>query len=219
MPSNGGIGASMDISFKYTLGVLVLLAGSAVLPANAQEVRLDAAKVSQAILVETNVYRTSKGLTALKIDEALQTAAHGYASFLAQSEGFGHTADGQNPAKRVTAQGYKFCYVAENMWGGWKRPNPMTAEEAATRAMEAWKKSPGHNANLLDKRGRQIGIGSAAWQQGDRVVFRIVQVFGDVCHAKPEVAHLDKKRTPLKKGANKDATNGWVPVEGRTKAN
>ena len=117
-----------------------------------------------------------------------------YAKFLAESEGAGHTADGKSPAKRVSAEGYNYCFVAENMWGGWRRPKPMTINEAGRKAMDDWKKSPGHNANLLDKRGHHIGVGAAAWTQGDKVVFRIVQVFGDECHAKPVVARASGKK-------------------------
>ena len=52
-----------------------------------------------------------------------------------------------------------------------------------------WKKSPGHNANLLEKRVHDIGIGAAAWKlDGGRDVFRIVQLFGDECPGKPRPA-------------------------------
>jgi uncharacterized protein YkwD len=195
------IGAAVSGKFKRSSYGVAFVAAIGMPPAKGQEVAIDTVKLSKAVIAETNAYRVSKGLTALQTDRALQMAAAAYATFLAKSEGVGHTADGQTPAKRVSAQGYMFCFVAENMWGGWRRPKPMTVDEAAKKAMEDWKKSPGHNANLLDKRGRQIGIGAAAWTQGDKVVFRIVQVFGDVCHAKPQVVHL-QKGAPAKKSAN-----------------
>jgi uncharacterized protein YkwD len=169
---------------------------------NAQEYPMDAAKVSNAVIAETNAYRASKGLTKLKTNPSLQAAASAYAKFLAQSEGVGHTADGRTPWARVSAQGYKYCYVAENMWGGWRRPDPITVTEAARKAMDDWKKSPGHNANLLDKRGRHVGIGAAAWMQGDRVVFRVIQVFADECHARPLAAGVSKKTASANKPAS-----------------
>ena len=75
------------------------------------------------------------------------------------------------------------------MWGGWHRPDPMGDDEAARKAMEDWKRSPGHNANLLSKQSADVGIGAAAWRQSsDRVVFRIVQVFGKDCSGKSRPA-------------------------------
>ena len=154
-------------------------------PAAAQEFPIDTAGISKAVISETNAYRASKNLPALQENAALQAAATAYAKFLAEKEAAGHTADGQTPAKRVKAQGYQYCHVAENMWGGWRRPDPMSDDQAASKAMEDWKKSPGHNANLLGKKSVDIGVGAAAWRQsGNRVVFRIVQVFGKDCSGK-----------------------------------
>ncbi|HWJ19134.1 MAG TPA: CAP domain-containing protein [Geobacterales bacterium] len=154
-------------------------------PAAAQEFPIDTAGISKAVISETNAYRASKNLPAVQENAALQAAATAYAKFLAEKEAAGHTADGQTPAKRVKAQGYQYCHVAENMWGGWRRPDPMSDDQAASKAMDDWKKSPGHNANLLGKQAVDIGIGAAAWRQsGNRVVFRIVQVFGKDCSGK-----------------------------------
>jgi uncharacterized protein YkwD len=156
-------------------------------PAAAQEFPIDTAGISKAVIAETNAYRASKNLPPLQENAALQAAATAYAKFLAEKEAAGHTADGQTPAKRVRAQGYQYCQVAENMWGGWHRPDPMSDDHAASKAMEDWKKSPGHNANLLGKQSVDIGIGAAAWRQsGNRVVFRIVQVFGKDCSGKSQ---------------------------------
>ena len=89
-----------------------------------------------------------------------------------------------DPAKRVKAQGYHYCFVAENMWGGWHRPDPMGDDEAARKAMEDWKRSPGHNANLLSRAPISGSGRPPGRQSSDRVVFRIVQVFGKDCSGK-----------------------------------
>jgi uncharacterized protein YkwD len=158
-------------------------------PAFAQEFPIDTAGISKAVISDTNAYRASKNLPAVQENAALQAAATAYAKFLAEKEAAGHTADGQTPAKRVKAQGYHYCFVAENMWGGWRRPDPMGDDEAARKAMGDWKRSPGHNANLLSKQSADIGIGAAAWRQSsDRVVFRIVQVFAKDCSGKSRPA-------------------------------
>ncbi len=147
------------------------------------------ATLKAAVLSQTNAYRGSKKLPELQPNAALDAAAAAYAMHLAEHEGIGHTADGRTPAKRASAQGYKWCFVAENVWGGWRRPDTMLSDEVASKAMEGWKKSPGHNANLLEKRVHDIGIGAAAWKlDGGRDVFRVVQLFGDECPGKPRPA-------------------------------
>lgn len=178
------------------------LVASATEAAFAQEYPIDVRRLAKGIIVETNVYRASKGLSELEANPALDAAAMAYAKFLAKSEAVGHSADGHTPWDRVSAQGYKYCYVAENMWGGWRRPDPITVPEAVRQAMDDWKASPGHNANLLDKRGRHIGIGAAAWTQGDRVVFRVIQVFANECGPKPVASSHTKKPDPATKPAS-----------------
>jgi hypothetical protein len=47
------------------------------------------------------------------------------------------------------------------------------------------KKSPGHNANLLQKRAQEIGIGAAGWKlDGGQEIFRVVQAFASACPQK-----------------------------------
>ncbi len=175
-------------SRRYHLYGIALFVCAA-LPANAEEVPLDVATLKGAVLSETNAYRGSKKLAELRQNAALDAAAAAYAMYLAGHDGMGHTADGRTPAKRVFAQGYKWCFVAENVWGGWRKPDTMLADEVARKAMDGWKKSPGHNANLLEKRVHDIGIGAAAWkQEGGKDIFRVVQVFGEECPGKPRPA-------------------------------
>ncbi len=178
---------AMNSGRKCCLHGIVLLAS--LVPAKAQEVPIDIATLKATVLSETNAYRASQKLPQLRLNGRLDAAAAAYAAYLAQSEGMGHTADGKTPAKRASAQGYQWCFVAENVWGGWRRPDTMLSDEVARKAMERWKKSPGHNANLLEKRVHDIGIGAAAWKlDGGRDVFRIVQLFGDECPGKPRPA-------------------------------
>jgi len=177
----------MTSGLKCSLTGVVLLA--CVSSAKPQEVPIDIATLKATVLSETNAYRGSKKLPDLKPNAALDAAAAAYAIYLAEHEGMGHTADGRTPAKRAGAQGYNWCFVAENVWGGWRRPDTMLSDEVARKAMEGWKKSPGHNSNLLGKRVHDIGIGAAAWKrEGGRDVFRIVQLFGDDCPGKPRPA-------------------------------
>jgi uncharacterized protein YkwD len=169
--------------------IAALLAFVFSLPALGEEVPIDIATLTSAIRTETNSYRKSKGIDELRPNDKLDAAAAAYAMYLAEHDGSGHIADGRNPSKRAYAQGYQWCYVAENVWAGWRKPDSMLVDEVARKAIEGWKRSPGHNSNLLDKRTKDIGIGAAAWRHGDgRVVFRTVQVFGEECPGKPRPA-------------------------------
>ncbi len=206
----------MNIGRKCCLHGIVLLACA--VPAGAQEVPIDLATLKATVLSETNAYRAAKKLPGLQSNGSLDAAAAAYAEYLAQHEGTGHTADGRTPAKRASAQGYKWCFVAENVWGGWRKPDTMLSEEAARKAMGGWKKSPGHNANLLEKRVHDIGIGAAAWKlEGGRDVFRIVQLFGEECPGKPRPAPtlgdlLDRagRSTALTNARHRRPCQGWA---------
>ena len=171
-------------SRKYDLFALVVLA--CVAPSvSAQEVPLDAGAVRAAVLAETNAYRASKSIPQLKENAALEAAATAYAVYLAEHEKMGHTADGSNPPKRVSARGYKGCFISENVWSSFRHSETTLAEELARKAMDGWKKSPGHNANLLQKRAQEIGIGAAGWKlDGGQEIFRVVQVFATECPGK-----------------------------------
>ena len=166
----------MPHSCKYNLFALALLAFVAP-SVSAQEVPLDAGAVRAAVLAETNTYRASKNIPQLQENAALETAATTYAVYLAEHEKMGHTADGSNPPKRVSAQGYKLCFISENVWSSFRHSETTLAKELARKAMDGWKKSPGHNANLLQRRAHEIGIGAAGWKlDGGQEIFRVVQV-------------------------------------------
>jgi len=174
----------MPYSRKYDLFALLLLAFAAP-SASAEEAPLDAGAVRAAVLAETNAYRASKTVPELQENAALEAAATAYAVYLAQHEKMGHTADGSNPPKRVSAQGYKWCFISENVWSSFRHPETMLADELTRKAIDGWKKSPGHNANLLQKRAHEIGIGAAGWKlEGGQEVFRVVQVFASACPQK-----------------------------------
>ena len=178
----------MPQSRKYDFFALALLACAAT-PASAEEVPLNAGAVRAAVLAETNAYRASKTIPQLQENAALEAAATAYAVYLAEHDKMGHTADGGSPPKRVSAQGYKYCFISENVWSSFRHPETTLAEDLARKAMDGWKKSPGHNANLLQKRAQEIGIGAAGWKLEDgQEVFRVVQVFATACGGRQQAA-------------------------------
>jgi Cysteine-rich secretory protein family len=120
----------------------------------------DLPKTEMAILEMTNAFRKENALGVLKTDAKLAAAARAYARYLADSGKFAHEADGQKPAQRAEAAGYKFCFIAENLAMD-ANSRGFSTRGLAEEAMSGWKKSPVHRANLLRTGMTDIGIGVA----------------------------------------------------------
>ena len=97
-----------------------------------------------------NAYRRKNGLKPLKLDALLAKAAKVHSRDLAKWDRISHFgSDGSNPWDRVKRAGYKARVAAENVGTG-----QSTLEEV----MAGWKKSPGHNKNLLLRDAEHMGI-------------------------------------------------------------
>ncbi len=70
---------------------------------------------------------------------------------MAANNYFSHTGlDGTTFAARIKSTGYRYRRAAENIAAGHTTPDDVVA---------AWMSSPGHRANILDCRLRDIGVG------------------------------------------------------------
>jgi uncharacterized protein YkwD len=98
----------------------------------------------------------------LAIDAALRCAARNHSLDMATRGFFDHeNPEGEGPADRIERAGFAWSAVGENIAQG--QPTP----EAV---MRSWMASPGHCANLLDRRFEFIGVGfhgegNAQWTQ------------------------------------------------------
>lgn len=120
----------------------------------------DLPKTEDVIVEMTNAFRKENALGALKADPKLTAAARAYAKFLANSGKFAHEADGQKPAQRAEASGYKFCFIAENLAMDANSAG-FSTRRLAEEAMSGWMKSPVHRANILRAGMTEIGVGVA----------------------------------------------------------
>lgn len=101
-------------------------------------------------LADLNDYRVSYGLVPLRYNEKLNRASEVHATDLAQAGIISHTGtDGSGHGDRVQRQGYYFSIAGENVATG-----QMSWEDVFT----AWKKSPGHNENLLRNDVTEFGL-------------------------------------------------------------
>jgi hypothetical protein len=111
-----------------------------------------------AIVEMTNAFRTENRLGTLKPNAALKAAARAFAAYLARTGTFAHAADGREPQVRAEAQGYRSCLVAENLALNLDSRG-FESRQLAREAVEGWKASPGHRANMLQAGVTEIGVG------------------------------------------------------------
>lgn len=101
-------------------------------------------------LADLNAYRISKNLPPLTYDERLNKASEVHARDLASTGIISHTGtDGSGHGDRVQRQGYYFSIAGENV---------ATGQMNWDDVFDAWKKSPGHNENLLRDDVSEFGL-------------------------------------------------------------
>lgn len=99
----------------------------------------------------SNAFRVANGLKPLLVNERLTATAQAYAEKMAKEKFFDHAApDGTTPPDRMTTSGYRWSTWGENLAAGYAE---------ADAAMDAWVKSPGHKANLLNANYTETGVG------------------------------------------------------------
>ncbi|WP_374676495.1 CAP domain-containing protein [Ideonella sp.] len=128
-----------------------------------------------AVRARANAFRAESGLAPLAPERALQEAARAFAAYMAESDHYGHEADGRTPAQRSEAAGYRWCAVAENI-AYVMRSDGFATEELARRLMDGWIASPGHRRNLQDGDMTQTGVAIAHSTRTGR--YYAVQLFG-----------------------------------------
>jgi Cysteine-rich secretory protein family len=129
-----------------------------------------------AIVEMTNAFRKESKLGEVKPNAALTAAARAFAEYLAKTGKFAHEADGRQPAQRALAQGYRYCVISENLAMNLDSRGFET-RVLARDAVEGWKNSPGHRANMLQPTVTEIGVAVARAPDQDPK-FISVQLFG-----------------------------------------
>jgi uncharacterized protein YkwD len=122
-------------------------------------------QIDQIVAME-NAYRASRGLNTLTFNSELTAAARYQATYMARTGVYSHTdLDGRTLADRVTAAGYSYNWVGENIHlyvpsigrtTGISQYFPPS--QLAEYYFEGWRASAEHNANLLSPNARQIGV-------------------------------------------------------------
>ena len=113
-------------------------------------------RVSAAILCLLNAERTSKGLAPLNSNGALRRASQSMANVMVKQRFFAHmTPGGKDVIDRVRPTGYVRgnWSLGENLaWGSGALATPRAI-------VNGWMHSPGHRANIMYGRFKDIGVG------------------------------------------------------------
>ncbi|TPG74069.1 CAP domain-containing protein [Pseudomonas arsenicoxydans] len=132
----------------------------------------DTRAVAKALLAQVNAARAKPRMCGgqrfsaarpLSWNSALGAAAQGHSKAMAYGNYFAHRdPDGDMPADRARAAGYRGRQIGENIAAGQSSPN---------KAMAGWLASPGHCANLMNPMFTQVGAAYAADARGDEGVY------------------------------------------------
>ena len=120
--------------------------------------RMSIANLESGLLQQLNAVRTDHGLVALRSNPKLTAAADQHSREMADDGYFDHNSfDGTSFSDRIAKWyplgAFHSWMVGENLL--WSSPSV-----DPPRAVAMWMRSPGHRANILNPRWREIGIGA-----------------------------------------------------------
>ena len=132
------------------VGVSMFASPAEAAPASAETVQADVVRL-------TNAKRTASGCSAVTVNAQLTAAAVGHSTWMARTGTFSHTGSaGSTFVVRAKAAGFARPSSENIAWG----------YRSATDLVNAWMKSPGHRANILNCKSRTVGVGVAYTANG-----------------------------------------------------
>lgn len=152
----------------------------------------------QGVIDETNKQREQYKQQPLHTSSKLNLAAKAKLDDMFRQQYFEHESpDGKKPADIIQAAGYEYLIVGENLALG--------NYENDQLLVEAWMNSPGHRANILDSKFREIGVAVGKGMYQDKEVWLAVQEFGSPLSSCPNInialkEQIDQNRTEITAG-------------------
>lgn len=129
-----------------------LLAAAVLLALSGRAAHADPLDVRH-IVALTNESRRQAGLPPVAVDDRLVAAARAKLFDMLKQDYFDHrTPDGRQPWAFMQAAGYRFQMAAENLAKGYDNEPEL---------QQAWMKSRGHRANILNPLFTEIGVADA----------------------------------------------------------
>ena len=161
------------MSLRYAiavLGAMILASATAFLSVAVKPEMVGAATISvktcsggnidlgvkeERTLVLHNETRADYGLEPLCINPVLTRAARSHSREMVEKDYFSHYSDdGEGVGARLRRFGYDWSVCGENLAGGYGNPGEPDS------VFELWTNSTHHRANILDRRFRQVGVGT-----------------------------------------------------------
>lgn len=132
--------------------LLPLVAAGATLTLTAGPSSASTTTMATQVVNITNTVRARYGCPKLRVDSRLTKAAVLHSKDMAARGYFSHTSPGGRTfVTRAKLQGYAYPAAENIAWG----------QTTANAVMNAWMKSPGHKANIVNCRFKAIGVGVA----------------------------------------------------------
>jgi len=158
------------------------------------------------IIADTNAERKSvSGLPALAENSKLDKSAAAKVADLFAKQYFEHVSpNGKGPSDIATDAGYQYAIIGENLAEG------DFADDQAV--LDAWMNSPGHRANILNGRYREMGAAAAKGMYKGNEVWMAVQEFGLPLNACPAVDAKLKAQISADE-ASQDAAQAKITAE------
>ena len=121
------------------------------------------------VLNLVNKERTSRGLSALSLDEGLSKVAQNHSKDMAENNYFSHTnLAGESPFDRLKKGQISYRTAGENIAAGQKTPEAV---------VNSWMNSEGHRKNILNASFNKMGLGYVTANSGYKTYW--TQVFTD----------------------------------------
>jgi uncharacterized protein YkwD len=132
-------------------------------------------RVADMIVKQTNRFRRRKGREAVTVNAELTETAREFADFMAETDKYGHEADGTRPWERARKHKYVYCALSENI--AMERTfADRSVAHLARFFVSGWERSPGHRKNLLDPDVLETGVAVAVSENSG--ICYAVQMFG-----------------------------------------
>jgi uncharacterized protein YkwD len=150
------------------------------------------------VISETNKQRDQYGQLPLRTNSKLNLAAKAKVDDMFRQQYFEHESpDGKKPADIIKAAGYEYLIVGENLALG--------NYENDQLLVEAWMNSPGHRANILDPKFREIGVAVGKGMYQGKEIWLAVQEFGSPLSSCPNISmtlkeQIDKNKAEISLG-------------------
>ena len=130
---------------------------------------------ADAVVERTNAFREAHDLPPLKQNGDLRETAAYFAQYMAETDSYGHGADGNSPAQRAEEHGYDYCVVLENIAYAYDSAG-FDQQKLIDQFFEGWRDSPTHRENMLDPDVTETGLAIARSEKTG--VYYGVQMFG-----------------------------------------